>query len=206
MKKLVIGIAAVGVTVAGVRLSASTDSPQTPQTTPPPALPAPGSTAEAASRVAPGKFEVSPVLEGGAVNVVANHATVLDLLRAIGAKAGYKMLISDDAETEKRNHRITLNYEKVSPDMAIRLISSGSYSLGRIGKDTFLIVRAPTTPRLVLDSRRVLTPRAPEAAPPPGKPFEFNGHKYYLVPLSPEEAAASTQQAPAPNTGLQKAR
>jgi hypothetical protein len=135
----------------------------------------------------------------------------VDVMRAIAEKAGYKMLISDDVEAEKRIHLFSIDFEKILPDAAIKFIASkAAYAVGKLGKDTYLVVRAPAQTRLVLNAPRVLPPRvrpelAPGVTPPPNaKPFEFNGHRYYYVPLAPKDAPPSTQPAPAPRTGLQK--
>jgi hypothetical protein len=213
MRKLLIGISALGVTAGCVGLVAWAESPQQPKEAPTGVAPAPGSTAKSNTNLPAGKFEVTPVPGASTFTIHANKARIVDLLRSIAEKASYKMLVSDDVEAEKDKYHVsTLNATTLSADQAIQRFAAVAYVVGKIGKDTYLVVRAPLQTQFALSSPHVSPPRivpkrVPEVTPPPkAKPFDFNGHRYYYVPLTPKDAPASTQQVPASNGTVRKAR
>lgn len=213
MRKLLIGTSVIGVTAACAGLTAWAGPTTRLDIAPPLTSQAPDLSPVLKTSLSRGKFEVTPAPGTGTFNIVANGAIQLDLLREIAQKAGYKMLISDDIEAEKGSHRISLQYGAIQADQAIALIASGTYALGKVGKDTYLIVRVPPTTLVVRNTPSALGWPAPQREVPPGKSFKFNGQTVYLVPTSPEKTAPSTQklpvkaiETPAANAPLQKAR
>ena len=140
-----------------------------------------------------GTFKVTPLTLGkGSFNVSARMAPMVPLLEAIAKESGLKLILSDEVKNSNLV-AVDVKLESVSPQQAIEHIATTpGLSWGKVGADTYLIVtqklntRVSITPQVTLQAPPVLRYSQPpnyDKPTPDAQPFDFNGQRYYRVPL-----------------------
>ncbi|MDQ3812885.1 MAG: hypothetical protein M3347_02915 [Armatimonadota bacterium] len=133
-----------------------------------------------------GTFSVTPSpLRKDVFDIKASMAPIVPLLESIARQASLKIIASDEVQGLTIPN---LHLTQMSADAAIQFIAGRCrLSWGKVGQDTYLIVRAsyvPIVPASVVPPPANAQPENKDTPPPDWKPFEFNGTRFYVVPLT----------------------
>ena len=97
------------------------------------------------------------------------------LFKLIENQANIKIILSDDVRGKIKSVLIF----DATPEVALeRIAKSANLALGKVGEETYLIVRSQRPTKPEMDSARQ------EKTKPKGTPFQFNGETFYFLPIA----------------------
>ena len=171
MKKNVIGIAIVATAGLSTTFFAQDAKPDAAKSSP--TFAAPLRTYNVTpSELSKDKFDINAAM-----------APVVPILESIALQSGLKLIISD--ELKAQNPHVFLQLRQITARNAIeRIADEHNLSWGKVGTDTYLL--GPSKPKTfkVLSLPEIKAKyQVPDQPNPNWQPFNFNGQRYYRMPL-----------------------